>query len=103
VVALDPASLQDVYQLAVADLEMKPLDPSGFWYCARAIHLAEGAGNDKAADGFVLYCKAQYARFHGAQDGWDALVAASAAQSALPGDFAKQIAPAPAQQAAPAH
>ncbi len=97
VFALDPASLQDVYQLAVADLESSPLDPNGFWYCAKAIHLAEGAHNTQAADGFAAYCKAKYVSFHGAADGWDTLVGASAAQSAPPADLAKQIAPAPAQ------
>jgi tetratricopeptide (TPR) repeat protein len=91
---LDPTSLQDVYQLAVADLEMTPLDAGGFWYCAKAIHLAQGSGNSKAADGFSTYCKTGYARYHGSEDGWDALVAASATQSALPAGFAGQITPA---------
>jgi tetratricopeptide (TPR) repeat protein len=95
-VTLDPTSLQDVYQLAIADLGSSPLDPNGFWYCARAIHLAQSAGDTQAADGFTVYCKAEYTRYHGAEDGWDALLAASASQSALPVDFSKQIAPAPA-------
>ena len=97
VFALDPSSLQDVYQLALADLEMNPLDANGFWYCAKAIHLAQGAGNTQAAGSFTNYCKAEYARYHGAADGWDALLAASSTQSALPAGFARQITPAPAQ------
>jgi tetratricopeptide (TPR) repeat protein len=36
----DPSNLQDVYQLAVAELEMKPADPNGFWYVAKAFQLA---------------------------------------------------------------
>jgi tetratricopeptide (TPR) repeat protein len=95
--AIDPASLQDVYQLAVADLEMTPLDAGGFWYCAKAIHLAQSASTSSAAQaaGIAAYCKAKYKSFHGSDDGWDALVSASAAQSALPANFAKQITPAP--------
>jgi tetratricopeptide (TPR) repeat protein len=94
--ALDPSSLQDVYQLALADLQMAPLDPNGFWYCARAIHLAQGSAGAKATDGMAVYCKAKYKTYRGTEDGWDALMTASAAQSALPPDFARQITPAPA-------
>ena len=35
--AIDPANVQDVYELAIADLETTPLDSNGFWYCGRAI------------------------------------------------------------------
>jgi hypothetical protein len=97
VFALDPTSLQDVYQLAIADLEMSPVDPGGFWYCGKAIHLAQGAGNSQAADSFAGYCKVQYAHYHGSADGWDAVVAESATQAAPPANLAKQIRSAPAQ------
>jgi len=40
---MDPTNVQDTYQLAVADLESTPLDAGGFWYCARAVHLAQTA------------------------------------------------------------
>ncbi len=40
---IDSTNVQDTYQLAVADLESTPLDPDGFWYCARGIHLAESS------------------------------------------------------------
>ena len=36
-VAAEPGSLQDVYQLAVSQLERMPVDGLGFWYGARAI------------------------------------------------------------------
>jgi tetratricopeptide (TPR) repeat protein len=100
--AIDPTSLQDVYQLAVADLEMTPLDADGFWYCARAIHLAGSSSSAQAAAGIAAYCKAKYKTYHGADDGWDALVAASAAQADLPANFAKQITPAAVPTPAPA-
>jgi tetratricopeptide (TPR) repeat protein len=99
--AIDPSSLQDVYQLAVADLEMTPLDAGGFWYCTKAIHLAQGSSSAQAAGGIAAYCKAKYKTYHGTDDGWDALVAASATQSALPANFAGQITPAAAPTPAP--
>jgi tetratricopeptide (TPR) repeat protein len=100
--SMDPTSLQDVYQLTVADLEMSPLDAGGFWYCAKAIHLAQSSPDPQSAAGIAAYCKAKYKTYHGAEDGWDALVAASAAQPSLPTNFAKQITPAAAPTPAPA-
>ncbi len=95
-VQIDPTNVQDMYQLAIADLEATPLDANGFWYCARAIHLAQSAAIPQDASGMIAYCKAKYTQYHGAGDGWDALLAAAAAEGALPRDFAKQIKPAPA-------
>ena len=91
-IGADATNLQDVYQLAVADLEMTPVDTNGFWYCAKAIHLA--GSNAQAANGIAAYCKQKYATYHGSADGWDALTAASAGQETLPADFARGIAPA---------
>jgi tetratricopeptide (TPR) repeat protein len=91
---MDPANVQDTYQLAVADLESTPLDAAGFWYCARAIHLAQSATIPQDTASMVAYCKAKYAKFHGADDGWDALVTGSAAEDTPPPDFARRIGPA---------
>ncbi len=91
---IDPTNAQDSYQLGIADLEGKPLDADGFWYCARAVHLAESAAVPQDASDMRTYCKAQYTKYHGAEDGWDALVEASATEDAPPKDFAKQIKPA---------
>jgi tetratricopeptide (TPR) repeat protein len=93
---IDPANVQDVYELAIADLETKPFDANGFWYCGRAIHLAQSAAIPQDASVMVNYCKAKYKQFHGSDDGWDALVAATAKQDAPPANFAAQIQPAPA-------
>jgi hypothetical protein len=92
--AMDPTNVQDTYQLAVADLESTPLDAGGFWYCARAIHLAQSATIPQDTTSMVAYCKAKYAKFHGADDGWDALVTGSAAEDTPPPDFARRIGPA---------
>jgi tetratricopeptide (TPR) repeat protein len=98
---IDPTNVQDTYQLAVADLESTPLDAGGFWYCARAIHLAQSAAIPQDASSMVAYCKAKYTKYHGADDGWDGLVTGAAAEDALPPDFATQIKPAPAAPASP--
>ena len=93
---MDPTNVQDTYQLATADLESTPVDVSGFWYCARAIHLAQSAAIPQDTTSMVAYCKAKYAKYHGADDGWDALVTNAAAEDTPPSDFAKQIKPASA-------
>lgn len=92
---IDPTNLQDVYQLAVADLEMNPIDVSGLWYCSKAIALAQKQNNAQAVQGMVGYCKAKYKRYHGGEDGWDQLVASTATENALPPDFTQRIKPAP--------
>ena len=45
-VAAEPDNLQDVYQLAVSQLEGTPLDALGFWYAARAIAIARAAKSE---------------------------------------------------------
>src|SRR5579864_516291 len=69
---IDPTNLQDVYQLAVADLEMSPIDIKGLWYCSKAINIAQQNANTKqAVTGMTNYCKAKYRKYHGNNDGWD--------------------------------
>ena len=91
----DPNNLQDVYQLAVAELEMKPLDPNGFWYVAKAVQMAQGnaAGQKSIQD----YGKAKYRKYHGGEDGWDQLIAIAAKQVIKPPDFSVKPAPTPAE------
>lgn len=91
----DLNNLQDVYQLAVAELEMKPADPNGFWYVAKAFQLAHD--NAAAQKSIEAYGKAKYRRYHGGEDGWDELVAAVANQSARPADFLIKPAPTAAE------
>jgi tetratricopeptide (TPR) repeat protein len=98
---IDPANVQDMDQLAIADLESAPLDANGFWYCARAIDLAQSAAIPQDVSCMTAYCMKKYVSYHGAGDGWDALVAAAASQQAPPANFARQIKPAPAATAPP--
>ncbi len=76
----------DVYQLALADLQRKPLDPAGFWYAAKAIAL-DRAGASADADKIEAFARANYTRYHGSVDGWDAILAGAAAQGAPPVGF----------------
>ena len=99
---IDPTDLQNIYQLAIADLEMTPIDANGFWYCARAIEMAKSSSRAQAAAGMESYCKPKYETYHGSAEGWDAIVSLSIAQSALPADFAKGITAAPAAPPPPA-
>jgi len=91
----DPTSLQDVYQLAVRELEMKPLDPNGFWYVAKAFQLSQG--NAAGQKSIEAYGKAKYRRYHGGEDGWDQLIAAAAKQPERPSDFSIKPAPTAAE------
>lgn len=91
-VTIDPNNLQDVYQLAVVQLEGTPLDPLGFWYAARAIALAHASKSEQAATSIDHYARARYRAYHGSEEGWDALLARIAAgQRVPPENFAKSI------------
>jgi hypothetical protein len=91
--ASEPGNLQDVYQLAIADLQAEPIEIDGLWYIAKATALAKD--NEAAQQRVAEYGKARYKKYHGSEDGWQELLAAAAAQAAPPPDFAKRIKPAP--------
>lgn len=93
-VQADPGNLEDVYQLAIAELQMTPLDATGFWHIAKAMALADAAHNAAAVQSIAGYGKAKYARYHGSEEGWEAIVAAAAKEKAPPTDFAKRVTPA---------
>jgi tetratricopeptide (TPR) repeat protein len=97
-VQIDPKNLQDVYQLGIAELEMKPIDPNGFWYIAKAENLIQ---NEAGRQSINNYGKAKYHNYHGGDDGWDKILSAVADQSAPPEGFASSIkrAPTPADLA----
>ncbi len=90
---IDPTSMQDTYQLSIAQLEMNPIDLQGLWYGAKAIQLA--GTNVAARDGISNYVKAKYKKYHGKVDDYNQFLAAVAAQSAPPADMATMITPAP--------
>lgn len=88
---LDPNDLQNAFQLSVAELEQNPLDPSGFWYCGKAINTARGEKNEEGIQSITGYCKAKYHNYHGSDEGWDKIVAASLGEVAPPAGFAATI------------
>jgi tetratricopeptide (TPR) repeat protein len=88
---LDPNDLQNAFQLSIAELEQNPLDPLGFWYCGKAINTALGEKNDAGVQSVTGYCKAKYHNYHGSNEGWDKMVAASQGDVAPPAGFAATI------------
>jgi tetratricopeptide (TPR) repeat protein len=91
-VAEEPDNLQDVYQLAVSQLEGFPVDALGFWYGARSIAIAKAAKNQSAAADIDRYVRSRYRAYRGNEEGWDELVARLVAgESAPPAGFAKSI------------
>lgn len=92
---IDPANMQDLYQLGIACSLMDPMDVSGFWYLAKAINLAGAQKNDRAAQGIGAYAKAKYHQYHGSDEGWDQFVAAVASQTAPPAVISDVIKPKP--------
>jgi len=92
-VAIDSTDLQSLWQLSITDLESRPVDANGFWYCARAIAIAKRGQNQPAADTAINYCNQKYTAYHGAPDGWDPILVAAQSQDAPPPGFAKLITP----------
>jgi tetratricopeptide (TPR) repeat protein len=93
--------ITDIYPLATADLEAKPINPEGFWFAIKASQLAQGPGQQQILD----YARKKYIRFHGSEDGWADLVKqAQGSQSVMPpAGFTVAAAPpppSPAEQAA---
>ena len=94
-------NIADIYPLATADLEAKPMNPEGFWFAIKAAGLAQGPGQQQILD----YARKKYIRYHGGEDGWADLVKqAQAAQGVMPpAGFTVAAAPpppSPAEQAA---
>ena len=94
-------SIADIYPLATADLEAKPMNPEGFWFAIKAAGLAQGPGQQQILD----YARKKYIRYHGSEEGWsDILKQAQASTSVMPpAEFTVAAAPpppSPAEQAA---
>jgi hypothetical protein len=96
--AANPGDLQNAFQLAIRDLQSDPVDPAGFWWGAHAFNLA--AGNAAGQKSIQDYVQAHYRRYHGSDDGWQAVVSqAAAGASAPPAAFSVKPAPTPAELA----
>ena len=83
---VNPMSVEDTYSLGLVEMEMQPLDPAGFWYIARAVHLAKSARN--GSESFIAnYGRVKYAQFHGSLEGWAEIVTRAANETTIPDDF----------------
>ncbi|HYL92665.1 MAG TPA: hypothetical protein VEW69_05860 [Alphaproteobacteria bacterium] len=93
----DLTDLQNVYRLALCELEPNPIEIAGFWHLARAVSIAESQKNTAAATQIAAYGKGKYKKYHGNTDGWDAFLAAAKTQTTLPSqaDLDKVITKAP--------
>src|SRR5271167_2361714 len=94
-------NIADIYPLAQADLESKPINPDGFWFIVKASQLAQGTAQQQILD----YGHKKYLRYHGKEDGWTDLVNQAKASSSVmpPAGFTVVAAPpppSPAEQAA---
>ena len=94
-------NIADIYPLATADLEAKPMNPEGFWFIVKAANLAQGPGQQQILD----YGKKKYIRYHGSDQGWNDIVSQAKASSSVmpPAGFSVAAAPpppSPAEQAA---
>lgn len=94
-------NIADIYPLATADLESKPMNPAGFWFIVKAANLAQGGTQQQILD----YGKKKYIRYHGSEQGWDQLVndAKASGSTMPPAGFTVAPAPpppSPAEQAA---
>src|SRR5262249_57020327 len=74
--ASDPNNLQDVYQLAIADLQSDPIEIDGLWYIAKAVALTKD--NEAAQQRIGEYGKARYKKYHGSADSCQELLPAPA-------------------------
>jgi hypothetical protein len=94
-------NIADIYPLATADLEAKPMNPEGFWFAIKAAGLAQGSGQQQILD----YARKKYIRYHGSEDGWADLVKQAQGSTSVmpPAGFTVAAAPpppSPAEQAA---
>ncbi len=94
-------NIMDIYPLAQADLESKPMNPEGFWFIVKAAQLAQGPGQQQILE----YGRKKYIRYHGKEDGWTDLVNQAKASPGVmpPAGFTVAAAPpppSPAEQAA---
>jgi hypothetical protein len=91
-----PDNLADVYPLAVSYLEPKPMNVVGLWWAARAVDLSKSNPASMAA--ISIYGKNKYVHYHGAEDGWDQLLAQAQNSPMPPPNFTVAPAPTPAEQ-----
>src|SRR6267142_611525 len=97
----DPTDANNIYPLALAYFAPgpteKPLD--GLFFIARAANLI---ADPKGKADVIKFGKSKYVKYHGAEDGWNELLAMAATTTLPPADFTikQYIPPTPADQCA---
>ncbi len=97
-VEAEPNNVENVYPLALAYLTATPSDDvNGLFFISRAANLIP---DPKAKADVVKFGHSRYLKYHGAEDGWNELMAQTATASVPPAGFtiAKYVPPTPAQQ-----
>lgn len=97
----DPTDVNNIYPLALAYLTPGPGEKQldGLFFIARAANLI---ADPKGKADVIKFGKSKYVKYHGAEDGWNELLAQTATTTLPPADFAikQYIPPTPADQAA---
>jgi tetratricopeptide (TPR) repeat protein len=97
----DPTDVNNIYPLALAYLTPgaaeKPVD--GLFFIARAANLI---ADPKGKADVTKFGKSKYVKYHGAEDGWNELLAQTATTTLPPAGFTikQYVPPTPAEQAA---
>jgi tetratricopeptide (TPR) repeat protein len=96
----DPNNVENVYPLALASLTATPEDDvNGLFFIARAVNLVK----DPAGKAQITkFGHSKYVKYHGAEDGWNELLAQTATTPLPPAGFTikQYVPPTPAEQAA---
>jgi TonB family protein len=87
--AINPLHVRNLYELALADLQMNPVDPNGFWYCGKVMSLLPLLHNDASTEAFSGYCKMQWQAHGGKPKEWKQLVSSTEKDAKPPKDFAQ--------------
>ena len=100
-VEADPTDVNNIYPLALAYLTPGPTEKAldGLFFIARAANLI---ADPKAKADVIKFGKSKYVKYHGAEDGWNELLAQAATTTLPPAGFTikQYIPPTPADQAA---
>jgi tetratricopeptide (TPR) repeat protein len=89
-VAFNPSNVLYLRQLAAADLNMSPIDLNGFWYCGKAISIAQ-LQNKAAVAGMSFFCKLEFQKHGGKLEDWERLVTSTEKDTAPPQNFTKSL------------
>ncbi len=98
-VEAEPANVENIYPLALAYLSATPEDDvNGLFFIARAVNLIS---DPTGKAGVLKFGHSRYVKYHGAEDGWNELLAQTATTPLPPAGFTitQYVPPTPAQQA----